>query len=84
MLGHHVGDLMGEDPDCCCCCCLQFMVKPYSVIMECIKGMNYVSCPVERERERERERKILLMTTPFSQQLAGLRVIILSLSRMFI
>jgi hypothetical protein len=48
--------------------------------MECIKGMNYVSCPVERERER----KILLMTTPFSQQLAGLRVIILSLSRMFI
>ncbi len=55
MLGHHVGDLMGEDPDCCCCC-LQFMVKPYSVIMECIKGMNYVSCPVERERERERER----------------------------
>jgi hypothetical protein len=26
----------------------------------------------------------LLMTTPFSQQLAGLRVIILSLSRMFI
>ncbi len=51
MLGHHVGDLMGEDPDCCCC--LQFMVKPYSVIMECIKGMNYVSCPVERERERD-------------------------------
>jgi len=80
MLGHHVGDLMGEDPDCCCC--LQFMVKPYSVIMECIKGMNYVSCPVGRERERER--KILLMTTPFSQQLAGFRVIILSLSRMFI
>jgi hypothetical protein len=49
----------GEDPHCCCC--LQFMVKPYSVIMECIKGMNCVSCPVEREREK----KILLMTTTF-------------------
>jgi hypothetical protein len=72
---NHVGDLMERILTASAAAC-SFMVKPYSVIMECIKGMNYVICPLEREREREREREILLMTTPFSQQLAGLRVII--------
>ncbi len=48
---NHVGDLMERILTASAAAC-SFMVKPYSVIMECIKGMNYAICPVERERER--------------------------------